>query len=129
MKLEHERQIMKRNLIIVALVAAILSLGGCAPFAKPAPDTPEAAAIRDVRNAMISYVAAVTMFDGLVAAGKITDPKVIDSLETIRARAWDHLVAAMKSAEAGVPIDSATKLELFMGDLNALNEILLSVTK
>jgi len=121
---------MKLKLALVALIAlAAVSIAGCAPFAQSVPDTPEAKAIRDVRDATILYVAAVTTFNDLVATNVITDPKVIDSIEAIRKRAWDHLTAAKEAAEAGVAIDSATKLQLFMDDLGSLNEILLSVNR
>ena len=115
------------GLLLIAMLTASLSVPGCATFAQPVPDTPEAKVIRDVRNATILYVAAVTTFNSLVAGDVITDQNVIDSLETIRKRCWDHLVAARAAAEAGAVIDSATRLQLFMDDLNALNEIILKI--
>jgi hypothetical protein len=116
------------------LMVGMLALGilgtsvlpGCSMFVEPTPMTPQDQAIKEVRQATVLYIVAVTTFNDLVATGKI-DKQTAADLEIVRQRAWDHLSAAKQAAEAGVPIDADAKLQLFMNDLNAINAILLKL--
>jgi len=117
-------------LLLVGMLALGLvsagALSGCSTFATTTPATPQDQAIKEVRQATVLYIVAVTTFNDLVATGKI-DKQTATELETIRQRAWAHLSAAKQAAETGTPVDSGTRLQLFMDDLNALNAIILKV--
>jgi hypothetical protein len=102
------------------------ALPGCSTFVTSTPATPQDQAIKEVRQATVLYIAAVTTFNDLVATGKI-DKQTAADLEIVRHRAWARLTAAKQAAEAGTPVDSTTSLQLFMDDLNAINAIILKV--
>jgi hypothetical protein len=116
------------------LLAGMLSLGilgvgvmpGCSTFVTATPATPQDQAVKEVRQATVLYIVAVTTFTDLVAAGKI-DKDTAAQLEIVRQRAWVHLSAAKKAAESGTPLDADTRLQLFMEDLNALNAAILKI--
>jgi hypothetical protein len=115
-------------------LVGILSLGvlgagflpGCSTFVTATPATPQDQAIKEVRQATVLYIAAVTTFNDLVALNKI-DKQTAADLEIVRQRAWARLTAAKQAAEAGTPVDSTTSLQLFMDDLNAINALILKV--
>lgn len=114
------------------LLVGMLSLGvlgaavmpGCSTFVTATPATPQDQAIKEVRQATVLYIAAVTTFNELVVTNKI-DKQTAADLEIIRQRAWARLTAAKTAAESNTPVDSATSLQLFMDDLNAINAIIL----
>jgi hypothetical protein len=111
-------------LSLSVLGASVLT--GCSTFVAATPATPQDQAVKEVRQATVLYIVAVTTFTDLVAAGKI-DKDAAAQLEILRQRAWAHLSAAKTAAESGTPVDADTRLQLFMEDLNALNAAILKI--